>query len=1473
MSSPFLVVRRVDLVSRGLLVLSLVVSLTACVEPNPADKAKAPPEKAATEDVVSVAKGPDASAEPIHKVDTPSEEPLVEPVVAPEDPEAKGEKTVQPALPAEQAPSPTVRGDSPETQKLRQAFKVFQGYAVGRRIYVQVDKPLYKPGETVWFRAWDLRARDLGADHPSQGMTCQLISPKGAVVIEHRVQMDAGVVANDFVIPDGVQGGEYLIRTTAFDGVTTERPIIVSTYEPPRIKKKLEFLRKAYGAGDEVKATIEVKRPTGEALASHPLRAAIRLDGEDLPEVALSTNEFGNGIVRFTLPSEMQLGDGLLTVLIEDGGVTESVSKRIPIVLKKLQFSLFPEGGQLVSGLQSRVYFEAKNTLGKPADVEGDVVDNHGNAVARFSSVHDGLGRFELTPSTGKTYHIAITKPVGITETYPLPLANEDGCVLNSYDDLDGQLEELRVAVRCTKAQTVVAAATLRENLIDAASLEVKEGAEAVAYLKSDDAALNKAQGVARVTLFDSALQPLAERLIYRNRRNALQVEVKPHKDGYSPRDQVSLTVTTKDANGQPVPAAIALSVVDDTVIAFADDKTGHMLSKLYLEPELPGKVEEPNFYFDLTEKDSALSVDLLMGTRGWRKFEWRQVFEPPPPVDTVVATGIPMGGNARPNKQANFKRKKGGGGGEEGPELALRGADDDLEMAPPAMPAPDMAEAEGDVPMAKPEEVAIPVVVAEPAVVADAIAANQDGALGQREAGLGILGEAKMDMAKDEEWGGAMAEQEPPAWEWAPVRVFPAPTYGGAFEGPRTDFRETVEWAPNLKTDANGEVMVTFYLSDAITSFRVFAEGVGGGAAGRVEEVFKSSLPFSMNVKLPLEVSAGDSLQLPLTFSNESEEPLDVALTASFGSLLTLTHEADASQTLTIEPGSRKSLFFAVDVTGLQGDSEVRFAASSKGLSDEFVRTVRVVPRGFPQEMSFSGTAKGKLTHEADLGDAVMGTVVASVRPYPGPVSTMVSGLDGMLRQPTGCFEQASSTNYPNVMVMQYLQENDIADVQLIERSNALFQDGYLKLTGYESPQKGYEWFGGDPGHEALTAYGLLEFHDMADVYQVDPKMVERTAQWLLSRRDGKGSYLKNERALDSFGRASDDVTAGYITYALTEAGVTDLPKELAKQLEVAVGTSDPYLLALAANTLLNVPANVDQGKSAAKRLAKMQGQDGAWTGADHSITRSGGISLNIETTALAVMALLKAGGQEDAVRAGIEWMNNNRGGFGEWGATQSTVLALKAMTLYSNANRKTQNPGTVTLSVNGQVIQQVAYAAGRKDAIEFEGLGNYFQAGKNTVELVHDGEDALPYSVAIEFRTIKPATSPDVVVDLTTTLEKNTLKMGESVRLNANVKNKTDQGQPMTLARVGLPGGLTFQTWQLKELKEKGLISFYETRPREVILYLRDLKPSESKDLPIDLVATVPGEYMGPSSSSYLYYTDENKVWVDGQAVTVTQ
>ncbi len=1439
------------------------------------------------------------------------------PVVKPDvDPDAPKKKTIRPPVAAEEAPPASPRlADLPPVADLSQKIATHFEGNVTRRIYVQVDKPLYKPGETIWIKGWDLKARDLAGPDGVEDALYELVSPKGAVVLRKRVAQAKGRSTNDFVLPEGVQGGMYEVRLRARDGETAEREIIVSTYEPPRVKKKLEFVRKAYGAGDEVTATIEIKRPTGEPLGGKTLRGLVTLDGQQLPPVTVTTNDDGGGMVRFQLPGEIEKGDALLTVLVEDGGVTESVTRRVPIILKKLQFSAFPEGGALVEGLPSRVYFEAKNTIGKPADVAGRVVDDQGNAVAKFESYKNGLGRFEFTPSTGRTYKIEITRPVGVTEQYPMPVAEEKGCVLRTFDDLDGQAEALRAAVRCDSPRTVIVTGMLRDRLIDAAAVAVPVDAPAVVYLKSEEAGLNAARGVARVTVFDEALKPLAERVVMRNRRAGLQVKIAPSADRYVPRAQAALEVTTTGPDGAPVPAELALSVVDDTVISFADDKKGHMLSQVLLQPEVPGKIEEPKFYFDLKEEKSAVAMELLMGTRGWRRFDWQRVKNPPPPQPELSALfgdavgegagfgglgvrGVGRGGGGRAVGGIGLGRigVKGRGAG---PGAARRPRRARPRPAPPpaaapvaaaAAPKPDgvMANQAPPRPAAKPMP-AVPRPAEDPAPIMARREAprmeEQDEAEAEPPFDRADRKRALDDLATgaDRDWAGA--EKAKVAGNirgnsgWAapvaPIRVFPAPDYPLEYDGPRTDFRETIHWAPTVRTGPDGKATVTFHLSDAITSFRVFAEGAGGSMVGRAEKVITSSLPFSMAIKLPVEVSQGDTLELPLILTNEQKNALPVSLASDFGEGLTLQKPVTLSEPA-LAPEARHSLYYPLEVTAVRGRSDVKLAANAGGLKDEFVRQVRIEPLGFPQLAESGGTlSKDGLSMNFDFSAATAGTFDATLKLYPSPIATMTGGLAGIVRQPSGCFEQTSSSNYPNVMVLRYLQANDVADPALVARTNGFIEKGYNRLVGYETKQKGYEWFGSSPPHEALTAYGILQFLDMKRVYGgVDDAMITRTVNYLKGRRDGKGGFQRNAKALDSFGRASPEVTDAYITWAVAEAGLgAEFEAEVAAQAKRGNTTKDAYLLGLAANTMLAMPARADAGKAMAARLAGMQGADGAWTGADHSITRSSGKNLHIETTSLAMLALMSAGGHEDAVRKAVDWLNQNRGGFGQWGATQATVLALEAMTTYAENSRATKGAGTVSVVVDGKVVASRAYAAGHRDPIEFEDLGRFLTPAKHTIELRLDGADRLPFSMAVEYRAENPESHPEAAVAVKTTLGRESVPVGEAVRLMAEIRNVTDQGQPMTLARVGFPGGLTYQTWQLKELKEKGVIAFYETRPREVILYFRDLAPGAVKQVPIDLVAQVPGRFTGPASTAYLYYTDDKKHWAPGLVVSVTR
>jgi hypothetical protein len=219
---------------------------------------------------------------------------------------------------------------------------------------------------------------------------------------------------------------------------------------------------------------------------------------------------------------------------------------------------------------------------------------------------------------------------------------------------------------------------------------------------------------------------------------------------------------------------------------------------------------------------------------------------------------------------------------------------------------------------------------------------------------------------------------------------------------------------------------------------------------------------------------------------------------------------------------------------------------------------------------------------------------------------------------------------------------------------------------------------------------------------------------------------------------------------------------------------------------------------------------------------------------------------------------------------------LALKALIAYTKANKHTSEPGSLRLLVDGKTADQLNFPAGAQDALVLNvpDAEKALKPGKNTLRVEITGKNHFPYTLTWSYQTLKPASAEMYPVRLTTKLDRDTAAEGETVHLTATVENTADKGQGMAVAIVGLPAGLTLpeDMKQLKDYarlrndgKDRGLISAWETRGRELILYWRDLAPKQKIEVPVDLICRVPGEYRGPASRAYLYYNSDLKHWTD--------
>ncbi|HEX4999890.1 MAG TPA: carboxypeptidase regulatory-like domain-containing protein [Terriglobia bacterium] len=690
-----------------------------------------------------------------------------------------------------------------------------------------------------------------------------------------------------------------------------------------------------------------------------------------------------------------------------------------------------------------------------------------------------------------------------------------------------------------------------------------------------------------------------------------------------------------------------------------------------------------------------------------------------------------------------------------------------------------------------------------------------------------------------------------------------------------RADFTETIYWNAGVRTDAaTGEATVSFNLSDAVTSFSVLADGYTengtlGSGAGSIESV----RPFFVEPKLPLQVTSGDIVRLPITLVNGTGRSLggaEMGVKAGSGLKVTLPGVSDA--TLSARERSRRiaEIEVARDFSGI-ADLEVHAGAGD--YRDTVARRLDVQPFGFPYNAAGGGILEpnGSHTFEFTLpAETIAGSVSSNVVVYPTPLASMTGALQALLQQPYGCFEQTSSTSYPMVMAQQYFLTHSGVAPAIVQRTRDLLDVSYKRLIGFETRSNGYEWFGADPGHEALTAYGLMQFTDMSLVRSVDKDMLGRTRSWLLDRRDGQGGFSRNAKSVDSFGRAPDGTTNAYITWALIESGERNLGREVSAVKASAVASNDSYVVALGAN-ILAVTGDRSGARQLMEKLARAQKPSGEVTGAETSITRSGGVALAVETTALSALAWLRDPAYAANVERAAQWIAESNQN-GRYGSTQSTVLALRAIVAYDAARARAKAPGRLVLTVDGKAAgAPVAFTPEIEGAIVLPDFAAELRPGKHSVTLRMEGGAAMPFSVNVQYSAAHPDSSEKAQVGIEVALKNSQIEEGGATEAMATIINKSAGVIPTPVAIVGIPGGLEARHDQLKELVKSGKIAAYEVTGREVILYWRYLKANERVEIPLSLVAAVPGVYTGPASRAYLYYTDEYKNWAPGLKVTI--
>lgn len=283
--------------------------------------------------------------------------------------------------------------------------------------------------------------------------------------------------------------------------------------------------------------------------------------------------------------------------------------------------AFFPEGGTLLAGAENTIAFKATSAQGLPENVTAVIQDQNGRTVANINSVHDGMGRFKLTPVKGNTYQATWDG-----KSFPLPIAADKGMALH----IENKTGIVRYTYTSTGGNSFMPAYMIGQMQHQ---VLFKQSVKGNASGTVNTSGFHS--GILQITFFNEEGMPLAERLTFiDNNEYRVSASLEPALVNTKARGKNQYHIQFKE----PEAGNFSISVTDDNFNEPGPRKD-NIISSLLLTSDIPGYVHNPAFYFN-SDSLSATARELVMLTNGWRRFNWKNIIKNPPSKPTYTDPG-----------------------------------------------------------------------------------------------------------------------------------------------------------------------------------------------------------------------------------------------------------------------------------------------------------------------------------------------------------------------------------------------------------------------------------------------------------------------------------------------------------------------------------------------------------------------------------------------------------------------------------------------------------------------------------------------------------------------------------------------------------------------------------------------------------------------------------------------------------------
>jgi len=1370
------------------------------------------------------------------------------------------------------------------------------------KILLTTDKPIYQPGQVIHMRLLALRRPRL-LPCGDEEVLFEVRDGKGNKVFKQRATTNLfGISAADFKLATEVNMGGYEILAKV--GTTeTIKTVEVKRYALPKFSVSFRPDRGYYLPGERVTGQVEARYFFGKAVSGGDVRVKVFTFDVGLAEIGEVVGQLNEeGIFGFTydLPTafagiDLLQGDAYLQFDAEVTDLaehTEKVSKVSVVAASPLKVALVPESGDLVPGVGNRIHVVTADPTGMPVSATV-TVSGENLAPLTVSTDTRGLGSFVLVPP-------------------------EDSLVLSldAQDALGNQMEKdvvlqagksgatvlLRVQKRLYRVGDTIHLDVWANDAKDRIYLDVIKGNQT---LMTDAIDLTDGQASYEMELtpdmegnvqFD-AYYLTRESHIVRDTQlvlvegaRDLDVSVTLDKEVYLPADTANVTFEVKDLTGHGVAAALGLAIVDEAVFALTEFRPG--LAEIFFEIEQDimkpryqiissgslGDYLDPGIPPDEREASAAVVFAAAEGFAGYGIEENTYV-----DASREVVTHVKDRVNRDAEGIIEILRTYAVQGLVTQENLALW-----LEKKKDSWFDP----------FGQPYRVELTGTYEWDQYLIfhsngpDELAGSPDDVSSNSYYAWYIY--SGYDKGREGEWGwdedlagDGMPGGGPPHGGECPDGTCgtpddPSNQSGGGGETQRDQprvrsyFPETLYFNPAVITDASGRATVEITLADSITTWRMtsLASSLNGQIGSRADGILVFQ-DFFVDVDFPATLTRGDQVSVPVAVYNYLDVSQSIDLEMQPEPWFTLQ---DASyKSITLGPGEVSVVYFTVTVQDVGWHGLTVFGYGSE-LSDAVRRTVEVVPDGKEFREGRSDRLGEAVTRMVTIPpDAIDDASRLFVKVYPGLMSQAVEGLDSILRIPNGCFEQTTCSAWPNIMVLNYLRESEQLTPEIELKARDYVNQSYQRILTFECPSGGFNWWvGDDPGNAILAAMALMMFSDAEQSVDLDMAVKGRTEDFLISKQLSDGSWSGESHlhaGNEVYGETALRASA-FCTWGLAMSGKTGsaLDRGAAYLRSAVVGNDDMYTRALVACALAWTDPN---DPALATLLAdlesqKQTGENGVVFWEANRSTASGayGQNGNVETTAMIVQAMMRAGMYPDLAQGAITWLIQQKDTFGTWSSTQPTVQSLRAMTMAMGLNSSQEVNGTVRVSVNG-VPDACTFDINpdNSDVTRICELNSWVTEGENSVTVELDGEGSFLYQVVGVYYLpwALVSDSPDGPLSLEVTYDRTNLGVDETVAVNVTASyNVPGEKASMIMIDLGIPPGFDLVAEDLTALvQEVPNITRFETRGRQLSIYVDELAHGSPLSFSYRMKAKYPINGQAPESRVWAYYNPETEAF----------